>query len=172
MYKANTYVGLLARGLSAIGQYTSLEGWRWILIIEGLIVRQENLFLTEILNANITQTVVVGIISYIGLPNSAGTAWFLNDEERDWAVKRLEYDIHGRFRYITAIPNQCLFLLAYRVEIAANKSTTNDLAGLKSAAAYSTSRSGLRRLPTLPFYLDCTLLVYLYGFISRVAEFY
>jgi hypothetical protein len=35
---ANMWKGLLARGLSAIGPRGGLEGWRWIFIIEGLIV--------------------------------------------------------------------------------------------------------------------------------------
>jgi hypothetical protein len=30
--------GLLARGLAMIGTRGGLEGWRWILIIEGLLV--------------------------------------------------------------------------------------------------------------------------------------
>ena len=33
-----TYVGLLARGLAEIGPRGGLEGWRWIMIIEGLLV--------------------------------------------------------------------------------------------------------------------------------------
>jgi hypothetical protein len=32
-------IGLLARGLAEIGPRGGLEGWRWILIIEGLLVR-------------------------------------------------------------------------------------------------------------------------------------
>lgn len=33
-----TKAGLLARGLAAIGPRGGLEGWRWIFIIEGLLV--------------------------------------------------------------------------------------------------------------------------------------
>jgi hypothetical protein len=32
------FLGLLARGLSEIGPRGGLEGWRWIMIIEGLLV--------------------------------------------------------------------------------------------------------------------------------------
>ena len=33
-----TESGLLARGLAEIGPRGGIEGWRWILIIEGLLV--------------------------------------------------------------------------------------------------------------------------------------
>jgi hypothetical protein len=33
-------LGLLARGLAAIAPRGGLEGWRWIFIIEGLLVSQ------------------------------------------------------------------------------------------------------------------------------------
>ena len=36
----STLAGLLARGLSEIGPRGGLAGWRWILIIEGLLVSQ------------------------------------------------------------------------------------------------------------------------------------
>lgn len=32
------FIGLLARGLAEIGPRGGLEGWRWIFIIEGLLV--------------------------------------------------------------------------------------------------------------------------------------
>ncbi|KAF4464145.1 MFS transporter [Fusarium albosuccineum] len=67
---------LLARGLAAIGPRGGLEGWRWILIIEGLM------------------TVAAGSIVFFTLPNNLTTARYLTPEERDWAMKRLERD-HG-----------------------------------------------------------------------------
>ncbi|KAK2603821.1 hypothetical protein QQS21_004023 [Conoideocrella luteorostrata] len=76
---SGAFGGLLARGLSAIGPRDGLEGWRWILIIEGLL------------------TVVAGIIAYFGLPNSVATASYLTLEERQWATKRLANDSNGQF---------------------------------------------------------------------------
>lgn len=37
-YTKLTLTGLLARGLAEIGPRGNLEGWRWIFIIEGLLV--------------------------------------------------------------------------------------------------------------------------------------
>lgn len=37
-HEAKKKIGLLARGLAEIGPRGGLEGWRWILIIEGLLV--------------------------------------------------------------------------------------------------------------------------------------
>ncbi|KAL6405467.1 hypothetical protein AUP68_11223 [Ilyonectria robusta] len=71
---SGAFGGLLARGLAAIGSRGDLEGWRWILIIEGLM------------------TVVAGSIVFLCLPNSLTTARYLTPEERDWAIKRLESD--------------------------------------------------------------------------------
>ncbi|OAQ67850.1 MFS transporter [Pochonia chlamydosporia 170] len=76
---SGAFGGLLARGLSAIGPRAGIEGWRWILIIEGLL------------------TVVAGFIAFLGLPNNVATARYLTQEERDWAMKRLAEDSDGRF---------------------------------------------------------------------------
>ncbi|KAK5280366.1 hypothetical protein LTS03_009470 [Exophiala xenobiotica] len=72
---AGAFGGLLARGLSAIGSNAGLDaGWRWILVIEGLL------------------TFVAGVASYFLLPNSVATAWFLKPEERELAQRRLHND--------------------------------------------------------------------------------
>ncbi|KAL0933722.1 major facilitator superfamily transporter [Colletotrichum truncatum] len=76
---SGAFGGLLARGLSAIGPKGNLEGWRWIFIIEGLI------------------TVVCGVIAAIGLPNSLATAKILTEEEREWAIQRLQGHAGDRF---------------------------------------------------------------------------
>ncbi|AEO68110.1 uncharacterized protein THITE_160239 [Thermothielavioides terrestris NRRL 8126] len=69
---SGAFGGLLARGLSAIGPRGGLEGWRWIFIIEGLI------------------TVVAAALAYLLLPTSIATASYLTQEERDFAVLRLQ----------------------------------------------------------------------------------
>lgn len=72
---AGAFGGLLARGLSSIGPVGVVdEGWRWIMIIEGLL------------------TFVAGVAAYFLLPNDVSTAWFLNAEERELARKRLYND--------------------------------------------------------------------------------
>ncbi|KAK1138503.1 hypothetical protein N8T08_002453 [Aspergillus melleus] len=71
---SGAFGGLLARGLAEIGPRGGLEGWRWIMIIEGLL------------------TFVCGGLSYFGLPNSVETASFLTPEERLVARQRLNLD--------------------------------------------------------------------------------
>ncbi|EUC39211.1 hypothetical protein COCVIDRAFT_18709 [Bipolaris victoriae FI3] len=68
---SGAFGGLLARGLNAIGPAGGLEGWRWILIVEGLI------------------TVFVGACSAIFLPNSIESAGFLTPSEKAHARFRL-----------------------------------------------------------------------------------
>ncbi|KAL2840824.1 major facilitator superfamily domain-containing protein [Aspergillus pseudodeflectus] len=71
---SGAFGGLLARGLAEIGPRGGLEGWRWIMIIEGLL------------------TFVCGVASYFGLPNSLETAPFLTEEERKFACERIRLD--------------------------------------------------------------------------------
>ncbi|KAF4626736.1 hypothetical protein G7Y89_g11421 [Cudoniella acicularis] len=75
---SGAFGGLLARGLTSIGQIGAQAQWSWIFIIEGLL------------------TVVVGAISYFLLPNSVETASFLHEEERIFARTRLHLDLPSR----------------------------------------------------------------------------
>ncbi|KAF3046119.1 hypothetical protein E8E12_011199 [Didymella heteroderae] len=73
---SGAFGGLLASGLSRIevGDYRK---WPWIFFIEGAV------------------TVVFGIICYFFMPDTPATARFLNDEEKDWALRRMRLDAHG-----------------------------------------------------------------------------
>ncbi|KAK9857071.1 hypothetical protein MYU51_021663 [Penicillium brevicompactum] len=71
---SGAFGGLLARGLAEIGPRGGIEGWRWILIIEGLL------------------TFVCGVLSYFVLPNSLETASFLTAEEKEFGRERLMLD--------------------------------------------------------------------------------
>ncbi|KAL4877908.1 major facilitator superfamily domain-containing protein [Aspergillus karnatakaensis] len=71
---SGAFGGLLARGLAEIGPRGGLEGWRWIMIIEGLL------------------TFLCGCLSYFCLPNSIETAPFLTEEERQFARDRIRME--------------------------------------------------------------------------------
>ncbi|KAJ5550743.1 hypothetical protein N7535_001314 [Penicillium sp. DV-2018c] len=71
---SGAFGGLLARGLAEIGSRGGLTGWRWILIIEGLM------------------TFVGGVLSYFILPNSLESASFLTAEEKNFGRERLNLD--------------------------------------------------------------------------------
>jgi len=75
---SGAFGGLLARGLTAIGNRGKQATWSWIFIIEGLL------------------TVVVGFIAYVVLPNTVSTASFLKEEEREFAATRLHLDMPSR----------------------------------------------------------------------------
>ncbi|TVY43165.1 putative transporter [Lachnellula occidentalis] len=75
---SGAFGGLLARGLTEIGQIGSQAEWSWIFIIEGIL------------------TVVVGVIAYFLLPNSVDTASFLKEDERAYARTRLHLDVPSR----------------------------------------------------------------------------
>ncbi|KAJ5487985.1 hypothetical protein N7530_002285 [Penicillium desertorum] len=74
---SGAFGGLLARGLAEIGPRGGIEGWRWILIIEGLL------------------TFVCGALSFFALPNSLQSASFLTAEEKQFGEKRLMLDSPG-----------------------------------------------------------------------------
>ncbi|PNP83968.1 hypothetical protein FNYG_02656 [Fusarium nygamai] len=88
---SGAFGGLLARGLAAIGPRGGLEGWRWILIIEGLMVGLGSHNCSEF-DLTLSQTVAAGSIVFFTLPNNLTTARYFTPEEREWAVKRLEQD--------------------------------------------------------------------------------
>ncbi|KAN0122928.1 putative MFS transporter [Hyaloscypha variabilis] len=75
---SGAFGGLLARGLTSIGQRGHQAPWSWIFIIEGLL------------------TVVIGVLAYFVLPNSVSTASFLKEEERVFAASRLHLDMPSR----------------------------------------------------------------------------
>ncbi|CAI7626837.1 unnamed protein product [Penicillium viridicatum] len=74
---SGAFGGLLARGLAEIGPRGGIEGWRWILIIEGLL------------------TFLCGVFSFFVLPNSLESASFLTSEEKEFGGKRLMLDSPG-----------------------------------------------------------------------------
>lgn len=69
---SGAFGGLLARGLNEIPTTSTVDaGWRWIMIIEGVL------------------TAVIGAAAYFLLPNSVATARFLSEKERLIASSRL-----------------------------------------------------------------------------------
>ncbi len=71
---SGAFGGLLAAGLASI-RVPGIPRWTWIFEIEGII------------------TVLFGILAAFYMPSTTGTAWFLNEEERKIATRRLEIDM-------------------------------------------------------------------------------
>ncbi|KAI1315903.1 hypothetical protein EDD11_000217 [Mortierella claussenii] len=71
---AGAFGGVLAYGIAQMDGVQGLKGWQWIFILEGL------------------PTVLLTIVVFFFLPDFPGTARFLNQEEKDMAVKRLVID--------------------------------------------------------------------------------
>lgn len=71
---SGAFGGLLARGLNEMGGRGGLEGWRWIIIIEGIL------------------TALVGALAYFVLPETVDRAAFLSPEERHLATQRILRD--------------------------------------------------------------------------------
>ncbi|KAI0467715.1 major facilitator superfamily domain-containing protein [Xylaria cf. heliscus] len=74
---SGAFGGLLARAISELGGRGGLSSWRWIFIIFGLF------------------TITVSFTSFWLLPNNVATAWFLNSEERECAIRRLHQGAGG-----------------------------------------------------------------------------
>jgi sugar phosphate permease len=66
---AAAFSGCISYGVFQI-KGTPLEGWQWLMLIEGLL------------------TVIVGAIAFLWLPASPATAWFLTDREKAAARAR------------------------------------------------------------------------------------
>lgn len=68
---AGAFGGILATGLSKVPQFGMIHTWRSIFFFEGLL------------------SIILGVISYIMLPDSPGTASMLTDDERKFAKWRI-----------------------------------------------------------------------------------
>lgn len=74
---AGAFAGLLAVGLSKMDGLGNYEGWRWILIIEGLL------------------TVLVALLAFFLVLDYPATCSFLTDSEKAFLLRRLEVDEFG-----------------------------------------------------------------------------
>jgi MFS family permease len=73
---AGAFAGLIAYGLLQ-AHNSNLHGWQVVFLVEGGL------------------TIFVGILSYFVLPGKLASAWFLTEEERLHAVRRMERDLAG-----------------------------------------------------------------------------
>lgn len=153
---SGAFGGLLARGLAEIGPRGNLEGWRWILIIEGLMVGLTS-GSTKVSSLTDEQTVVCGVLSYFGLPNSPKTASFLTAEERKVIDEWLLSDNPCAPGYVP-----CKLVHSTCDADSVGPTTTMPLNGPKCAEESWTSKCGCQHWLTFPSWLDCTLSGCLY----------
>lgn len=73
---AGAFAGVLAYGLLRVKSAT-LHPWQFLSLVEGGI------------------TVFLGILSFSLLPKNLASAWFLTEEERVHAIRRMELDLAG-----------------------------------------------------------------------------
>jgi MFS family permease len=73
---AGAFAGLIAYGLLQ-AKTSHLHGWQVVFLVEGGL------------------TIFIGILSYFVLPGKLANAWFLTEEERLHAVRRMERDLAG-----------------------------------------------------------------------------
>ncbi|KIY02621.1 uncharacterized protein Z520_01086 [Fonsecaea multimorphosa CBS 102226] len=71
---SGAFGGLFAYGVQSMGTRASLEPWRWLFIIEGII------------------SFVVGGTCWLTMPYSAEKVWFLSQEQRDFMVQKKTRD--------------------------------------------------------------------------------
>ncbi|KAF6793454.1 allantoate transport protein [Colletotrichum sojae] len=73
---AGAFAGVLAYGLLRI-EAVGVRGWQVVFLFEGAV------------------TVFLGVITFFILPKNLAGAWFLTEEERAHAVRRMEIDLAG-----------------------------------------------------------------------------
>ena len=73
---AAAFSGLISFGVFRI-QHASIPGWKWLFIIEGAM------------------TVIIALVSFLWLPASASSAWFLTRAEKAAALARSRRDASG-----------------------------------------------------------------------------
>lgn len=75
---AGAFSGLLAFGIGKMDGVGTLEGWRWIFILEGIA------------------TTLIATAAFFLVVDFPDTAKFLTEEEREWVIWRLKYDSNSR----------------------------------------------------------------------------
>lgn len=73
---AGAFAGVLAYGLLRV-ESGGVRGWQVVFLFEGAV------------------TVLLGILTFFVLPKNLARAWFLTEEERAHAVRRMEIDLAG-----------------------------------------------------------------------------
>lgn len=73
---AGAFAGLIAYGLLRIDS-ERIHGWQAVFLFEGGL------------------TILMALVTYVMLPKSLATAWFLNPAERQHAVHRMNVDLAG-----------------------------------------------------------------------------
>lgn len=139
---SGAFGGLLALGLNRLGGKGGLEGWRWILVLEGLM------------------TVVVGIVSGIFLPDSIETASFLTAEERLFAARRLKDDRPTSNNTSTDDFSMTQFWAAIlSIQVSQMPTWTSSARGAMVLTDPPSRRLGSRLSHTLPSSAHCTASV-------------
>ncbi|OAL53127.1 MFS general substrate transporter [Pyrenochaeta sp. DS3sAY3a] len=96
---AGAFSGLLAYAINYMDGVAGLEGWRWIMILEGIL------------------TVLVGFLCPFILPNDPATAKFLSHEEKLFLIRGLENDSGSTGRVETSEKFNKRYLIAALTDV-------------------------------------------------------
>ena len=100
---SGAFGGLLASGLAQI-RVGGYDKWPWIFFSRLQVTHEYSFIEREILTPCPVEgaiTVVFGIVCFFFMPDTPAAAHFLNDEEKEWALRRMRLDAHGASTSVT-----------------------------------------------------------------------